>query len=937
MTRSIRTKITFLVAIPVVLAFALVLGYEFLEGNREYSEQSERHLQELVRHYAREIDGRLREAAEVAETTRDFLELLPDPPKETIYAQLRRNVENNPLVFGSAVAFAPAAFAGRERFAPYVFRGPNGIEEIDIGDEAYDYASGRWEWYSAPEATLGPLWTAPYSDEGTGNVWTSTYVAPFRNRGLFAGVVTVDIPLKALQDRIFGERDLIRDFMVLTAGGEYVFNADPRLIGKNAGQGAIPAGGKAVDGQTQQEGFSRILPPGGGSALWRFSAPIESAGWTLVAQIPEAKALAPVQRQTSRAAAGFGIALILIIAGIWIAANRIARRIELLDLAAQQITDGNLSVDLEVVGQDEIANLTRSFSLMAERLIARENDLKVLNWGLEKRMKERTQAFAEAEEHARLLLDSSSDGIFGVATDGSVTFINPAGAGMLGYRPEELTGERIHPLVHHSYPDGTEYPLEQSPMYRAYTKGIASKVDDEVLWRRDGTSFHVEYASQPIRKAGAITGAVVAFRDLTELRTLNRELTRARDAAEQANRAKSDFLASMSHEIRTPMNAIIGMTHLALKTQLSDRQRSYLDKAERAAHSLLGIVNDILDFSKIESGKLELESVPFRLEDVLDNITNLIGDKAQEKGLELLVDLAPDVPRGLVGDPLRLGQVLTTLANNAVKFTESGDIVVSVGLERQTSRRATLIFSVRDTGTGIPPDIRERLFQSFTQTKSSATNKYEGSGLGLALCKHLVEMMEGEIWVESSPGEGSTFRFTARLGIHDLAERMRSAPEELAGIHALVADDNASSRHIFKGQLESLGMRVDLASSGAEALAEVAVSSELDPVRLVLMNWGMPGMKGIDAATRLKERRDPPAVVVVTAQGREEVLREVRAANLDGLLIKPVSPAVLEDTLLEIFTSETTRGQPDAERGIADAGGRPAPVPGQDLTGGGQP
>jgi len=907
MTRSLRNKITVVVATPILLAFALILGYGFFEANRESSEQMERYLQELARQYARELDGQLRAAAEVAETTRDFLELLPDPSKETLYAQLRRNVENNPLVFGSAVAFAPAAFGRRERFAPYVYRGPNGIEDIDIGDKAYDYGSARWQWYNAPEATLGPVWTAPYYDEVTGKAWISTYVAPLRQRGLFAGAVTVDIPLKALQDRIFGERDMIGDFMVITPRGEYVLNADPGQIGKKADEGDIPADGPAVDGKAQREGFRRIQPPDGGPALWRFTAPIESAGWTFVARIPEAEALSLVQRQTSRAAAGLGIALLLMIAGIWITASRIVRRIERLDQAAQQIAEGNLSVDLDVVGQDELTDLTRSFDLMAERLIARENDLKVLNWGLEKRMKESAQAVAEAQEHARLLLDSTSDGIFGVSTDGSVTFINPAGARMLGYRPEELTGERIHPLVHHSYPDGTEYPLERCPMYRAYTKGVPSKVDDEVLWRRDGTSFHVEYTSQPVRRDGSVSGAVVAFRDLSGLRTLNRELAQAREAAEQANRGKSDFLASMSHEIRTPMNAIIGMTHLALKTELSDRQRSYLEKAERAAHSLLGIVNNILDFSKIESGKLELESVPFRLEDVLDNITNLIGTKAQEKGLELLVDLAPDVPRGLVGDPLRLGQILSTLAKNAVTATERGEIVVGVGLERQTSRQAMLIFSVRDTGSGIPPEVRERLFQSHIQAKSRALHEYEDSGLALALCKSLVEMMQGEIWVESAPGEGSIFRFTARLGIHDMAERIRSAPKELAGVHALVADENTSARQILKGQLESLGMRVDLAGSGAEALADVTVSSDLDPVRLVLMTWGMPGMKSTETANRLKERPEPPAVVAVTAQGREEVLQEIRAANLDGLLIKPVNPAVLEDTLLEIFGSENQR------------------------------
>jgi signal transduction histidine kinase/CheY-like chemotaxis protein/HPt (histidine-containing phosphotransfer) domain-containing protein len=381
------------------------------------------------------------------------------------------------------------------------------------------------------------------------------------------------------------------------------------------------------------------------------------------------------------------------------------------------------------------------------------------------------------------------------------------------------------------------------------------------------------------------------------------ERKRAEKRADEATRAKGDFLANMSHEIRTPMNAVIGMSHLALKTELNRKQKDYLNKIQSSANSLLGIINDILDFSKIEAGKLDMESVEFNLDNVLDNLSNLITVKAEEKeNLEVLFATSRKVPHFLVGDPLRLGQVLINLANNAVKFTESGEIVVSTELVSQNEDQVTLKFSVRDTGVGLTQDQIDKLFEAFSQADTSTTRKYGGTGLGLTISKRLVKMMGGKIWVESKPGRGSTFSFTGNfsLGKEKVKKRFVLSPD-LHGIKVLVVDDNATSRDILEKILESFSFEVTLSGSGEEGLAELESAPKDQPYDLVIMDWKMPGMDGIEASRRIKHHKDLgkiPPIILVTAYGREEVMQQAEQLALEGFLLKPVSPSVLFDAIM---------------------------------------
>jgi two-component system, sensor histidine kinase and response regulator len=511
----------------------------------------------------------------------------------------------------------------------------------------------------------------------------------------------------------------------------------------------------------------------------------QAGEWRLITLASYDAILAPVTQSFNRT---LGILFATLLGatglGLWLA-RRLANPILKLTESAKTIAAGRFDARVAVTTRDEIGALAEAFNLMAGTLqteITRraqaQESLRGANEELEQRVKERTtQLTAEIAERTRaekelhqlhhkheLVLNAVGEGIHVLDLGGQIIFENPAAEETLGWETGELIGKRAHGTMHHSKAGGAPYPQGECPILASLVDGSPRRISDEVFWRKDGTSFPVEYVTTPLRDENhEVIGAVVVFSDITESKRAQQELHHAKEAAEAANRAKSQFLANMSHEIRTPMNGVIGMTELLLDTMLTQEQHEFAKTIHSSAEALLTVINDILDFSKIEAGELRFEELYFDLREVVEDTLEMLAGQARAKGLEMAGVVAPEVPTQLRGDPGRLRQILTNLVGNAIKFTHAGKVAIRVTSELETAADVLVRFEVQDTGIGILPENQAQLFQAFVQADDSMTRKYGGTGLGLAICRQLVERMGGRIGVESTPGQGSRFWFTAQL------------------------------------------------------------------------------------------------------------------------------------------------------------------------------
>ncbi len=537
------------------------------------------------------------------------------------------------------------------------------------------------------------------------------------------------------------------------------------------------------------------------------------------------------------------------------------------------------------------------------------------------------EALRESEERLRSLIESTCDWVWEVDVRGVYTYSSPKVKDLLGYEPEEILGKRPFDFM----------PAEEANRVR--TAFVAIAEGRRAFYRLENSNLHkhgrlvvLETSGMPIFDAhGKLRGYRGIDRDITERKRAEEELHRAKETAEAASRAKSEFLAVMSHEIRTPMNGIIGMTELALDTELTFEQREYLDAVKESADALLTLIDDILDFSRIEAGKLSLGLEPFDLGDTLDRALKALAIRAQQKGLELVCHVRAGVPLALVGDPGRLRQVVINLVGNAIKFTQRGEVVLSVRLDSQTADGAELHFTVRDTGIGIPLEQQRRIFEAFVQADSSAARQHGGAGLGLSISSRLVSMMNGRIWVESEVGIGSTFHFTARFGLlKDPAARPAAVKEmRLRGLprlappivgneepnlnasqawRVLLAEDNSVNQAVVMRLLERRGHSVTLATDGRQVINAL----EAAKFDLVLMDIQMPGMDGIEATAAIREKERPSGlhvpIIALTAHAMKGDRERCLAAGMDGYLAKPIH----EKDLLEVIENVLGRLAPCA-------------------------
>jgi PAS domain S-box-containing protein len=530
------------------------------------------------------------------------------------------------------------------------------------------------------------------------------------------------------------------------------------------------------------------------------------------------------------------------------------------------------------------------------------------------------QLLKETQEKSRTskVFMDAADPIIIEDLDGVVIDLNFEAERSYGFSRADLIGKPIKTLVpkaNHTQADQLLERCKAGNEIRNVDGVRLDKKENEIpvlltlsqLKDEDGKTIAIATIAKDITDQKRAEKELELERENLEIKVEDRtkELELAQNEAEQANQSKSDFLANMSHEIRTPMNAIIGMSDLAMKTELTSKQQNYISKIQISSQALLSLINDILDFSKIEAGKLDVENINFHLDEVLDHLSTLVTLKAQEKGLEVLFHIGRTVPRGLVGDPLRLGQILTNLTNNAVKFTADGEIIVRIQCLKEEQDQVRLEFSVKDTGIGLTEEQIGKLFQSFSQADSSTTRKYGGTGLGLTISKKLVEMMGGDIWIESEPGKGSSFIFTANFKKGEVKEEnILVISEDLKGKRVLIVDDNETALEILNHALLSFAFDVSSASSGSEAITMVESADLESPYDLIIMDWQMPEMNGIRASEIIKKHsklKHIPKIIMLTAYGREEVSREAEKVGLDAFLIKPMNTSVLFEAIVEVF------------------------------------
>ena len=541
----------------------------------------------------------------------------------------------------------------------------------------------------------------------------------------------------------------------------------------------------------------------------------------------------------------------------------------------------------------------------------------------------------EAEEELQFqktLLESAGEGIFGVDLNGRITFINQAAAKMLGYSSDELINQPVHERIHHSCSNGSPHPKEDCPVFSTFTKGSIHHVDDEVLWRKDGTNFFVDYTSTPIRKNVKLVGAVVTFMDITERKHTAEELEKAREAADAANRAKSEFLANMSHEIRTPMNAVIGYADLLTQLVSDETQRNYLGSIKTRGRSLMKLIDDILDLSKIEAGKLELQFDFVDTYSFFEEMEHIFSFKITEKGLDFIVNITSGTPCGLYIDEIRVRQILLNLLGNAIKFTEKGHIKLSVWTENpqvveysknRIEEYVDLMIEVEDTGIGISRESGKAIFRSFQQQEGQSTKKYGGTGLGLTITKRLVELMNGTISVTSGLNKGSTFKIVIPdvAFLRDLERIDQDLFIDIGTIifdeaTLLVVDDVEHNRKFLMDALNSTAIRVFEAENGEQAYN---LAREIIP-DIIIVDIRMPVMDGFEFLKLIKsdKRLKHIPVIAYSASVMKSQKEKISHSDFAGFLIKPVQITELYLELMNNLSYQTVKTDQSPETGLPE-------------------
>ena len=811
LSRSIRRKFVFLVVIPllsVVAAMMLIVSNRLSELT---ADNIEANIVNRVTIAALNIDRVLSQVSAFAELNASVMEIVVEPDEERTQFLLLQTLEANPIVFGATIAWDPYAFDPNLRlFSPFAFREGNEVRFTDLGDDAdgrgYDYTDGTWEWWSGPRESLTGTWTDTYFDEGGGNVEMFSYGTPFYRNGELKGLSTIDIQLESMFELMGSVEGGFN--AILKSNGDYIYNANSAstsvsILDRSGDYLPGTVEGFLQTASEQDSGIIRFVRAGPprpdaivpDSVLWTVYARIPSTDWIYQFFTSEAQLFEPVREQQQFLQLMFLLLVLLTLALLGILSRLLVRPITELSEATGQLAHGNYDARVHYNSSDELGRLASVFNRMAGNIKGHQQELesKVAlrtkelseaqarlsdqNVLLEQRVvdldeaRKATLAMMEEADKARIeladqnsllqtLIDTNPYPLSFRDLDGRYMGINDAFANAFGLSKEQIIGKQHMEL----FPDSSHLALMSGAFQAAVEKGETTRQEIDVVYADGNVHESLYYISPFTNSEGNVAGVLGALVDISEQKRAAEQLELAKQKAESATEAKASFLATMSHEIRTPMNGVLGMVDLLRHTSLDEEQRQMLRTIQDSGQALLTIINDILDISKIEAGKLELEMTEFSMLEVIESTAETLAGTASRKDLALYTLVDPDIGEPLVGDPLRLRQIILNLVGNAIKFSDHGEIEVFA--RRVSSRqpdRISVRVSVQDHGIGISPEAQEKLFQPFSQAESSTTRRFGGTGLGLSICQRLVEMMQGEIGVNSQPGEGSEFHFTIEL------------------------------------------------------------------------------------------------------------------------------------------------------------------------------
>src|SRR3989454_5468305 len=576
------------------------------------------------------------------------------------------------------------------------------------------------------------------------------------------------------------------------------------------------------------------------------------------------------------------VTLFLMLQFIWLIFRGNLGTLRMLAEGANRFSQGDHAVRIDPEGAPDVGLAAEAFNNMAnniESLIA---------------------SLGKSESKNKLLatiVEQSSEAIWTKDLAGTITSWNSGAAAMFGYPPAEALGRALN--VAESTPEEEEARMQR------LVAGEKFSYDAKAV-TRSGTAIDIQVAVAPLLDDNnRCIGSIAVARDVTQGKRSEEELRLAREAAEAASQAKSSFLARMSHEIRTPMNGVLGMTELLLETGLTSTQRKYAETVQRSGENLLGIINDLLDFSKIEAGKLELENVDMDLRRTIEDTVELLAERAHVKGLELACSIPANLVTHVRGDPLRLGQILNNLVGNAIKFTEQGSVVIRVAGLEETAQNVTMRFEVTDTGAGISAAAQSRIFEEFAQADGSTTRKHGGSGLGLAISRQLVEMMGGNIYVESVLGAGSTFWFTSRFEKQETQDSRAAPMGMLTGVRALIVESGVINGGILHSQMSNWGMTNRVAATPEQAIDLLAQAAARNaPYDIAIIDLGLRGMDALELARRIRARADIAKLRLVMLTHRQVDMQNARDAGIDACLAKPVRQTVLYECLVNVMACQ---------------------------------